>query len=185
MRWGGLRGRLCRAGLCALAALVLGVPDVVSDEFLNLGLLLVAQLLLADLVRAEHLHQSRHVLNQNVVARYHYLLMIIHICLPLVLGSLRSARHSVRAVPCLLAALRRVARRRHPLGGTCSVLTALTGPQVGWGVAMAALVAHGASLWQSRWSLSAPLPGFDRSVLVITSTLTLQFFILVLELLSV
>ena len=100
--------------LGALAALVLGVPDVVRYEFLNLRLLFVAQLFLSDLVRTEHLHQPRHVLDQNVVARDHYLLMTVHVCLSLVLRCLRCARHPVRTVSGLLAALRGVARRRYP-----------------------------------------------------------------------
>jgi len=54
---------------------VLCIPNIMSDELLNLLLLVVTQVLFSDLVRAEHFHQTSHVLYQNVVTCYHDLLV--------------------------------------------------------------------------------------------------------------
>ena len=76
------------------------------DEFLDLRLLFVAELFLPDLVRAEHFHEPRNVLNQNVIAGYHDLLLCIAARLSLSRRRLRSASDSVYAVSSLPAALR-------------------------------------------------------------------------------
>lgn len=88
-----LRGTRFRA-----LVLILSIPDIVSDEFLDLGLLLRAELLLPNLVRAEHLHQSSHILYQDVIASDHYLLLRIAGGLTLGLRPLRSASRSVAAL---------------------------------------------------------------------------------------
>jgi len=54
---------------------VLGIPNIMSDELLNLLLLVVAQVLFSDFVGAEHFHQPSHVFDQDVVTCYHDLLV--------------------------------------------------------------------------------------------------------------
>jgi hypothetical protein len=69
---------LC-CGWCAwlgvASILVLGIPDVVGDELLYFLLLFVGEVLLSDFVRAEHFHEASNVLDQDVVACDHYLLL--------------------------------------------------------------------------------------------------------------
>lgn len=60
-----------------LATLVLRVPDVVCDELLNLLLLLARQLLLTDLVGTKHFHQARDILDEDVIASDHDLLVTV------------------------------------------------------------------------------------------------------------
>ena len=54
---------------------VLGIPNIMSYELFNLLLLIIAQVLFSDLVRAEHLHQTSDIFDQNIVTCYHDLLI--------------------------------------------------------------------------------------------------------------
>ena len=63
------------AWLGVASILVLRIPDVMGDELLYFLLLFVGEVLLSDFVRAEHFHESGDVLDQDVVACDHDLLL--------------------------------------------------------------------------------------------------------------
>ena len=71
-----LRG-LRRCALFVGIALVLSVPNIVSDEFLNFLLLFISKVFLFDGVCTECFHQSCYVLDQDVISGDHYLLLTI------------------------------------------------------------------------------------------------------------